>query len=212
MKNNLFETKGFTPQSRSHPMMKFTTLSKALFLTIFATALYLETFAQKAFSPPIKKPLLGEIHYGNQVGGILGQEGETEQLLFADNEDGISLKSLRVCLSKAGIVGGFEISLADGSQHTFGNIEGTWQKPFEISKDQRLIGISGAAGWFVDSIRFHFSDGSETPLYGGNGGDLDFKLLLNKDGKRNFKGRWIGFWGSASHSLETIGLVFWPVE
>ena len=47
---------------------------------------------------------------------------------------------------------------------------------FVLEADEYLTGISGRAGWYVDSIRFH-TNKRESPLYGGRGGDYDFAFI-----------------------------------
>jgi purine nucleosidase len=171
---------------------------------------------RNSFSLPNKKPKLGDVHYGNRVGGLIGQEGETKQLIFIDEGD--QIQSLRVCLNKdQNIVKGFEINVLKKDNktvsYTFGNVNnGVWQKEFIVKKGLELIGIKGAAGWFVDRVGFVFSDGSTSPIYGGKGGDNDFTLSITKDGSGRSRGRFMGFWGSSTDYLETIGLVFFPIK
>jgi hypothetical protein len=165
---------------------------------------------------PNTKPKLGDIHYGNRVGGIIGQEGQNEVLNFLKIDDQITQITVRLNEAR-NVVKGFKISVIkpDNSKHDFyfGNTEGgIVEPPFPVKQGKQLIGISGAAGWFVDNIRFHFSDNSQTPLYGGRGGDNDFKLFITKDRKGKFRGRLLGFWGSKTDKLESIGLVFFPIE
>jgi predicted flap endonuclease-1-like 5' DNA nuclease len=46
---------------------------------------------------------------------------------------------------------------------------------FYLDDDEYLIGISGRAGWYIDSIRFH-TNRRVSPTYGGTGGDRDFSF------------------------------------
>ncbi len=159
------------------------------------------------------KPLLGEIHYGNRVGGIHAQEGETIQLIAF--EEGDNIKAIQVFLSERQIVTGFTLDVVkdqDVKTFSFGNIEGIPQEKYHVSGSKKLVGIKGASGWFIDSLLFVFDDGATTPKYGGNGGDLKFSLVLNQKPTGEYLGRLMGFWGSHTNLLETIGLVFWPVE
>jgi hypothetical protein len=165
---------------------------------------------------PNIKPKLGDIHYGNRVGGIIGQEGENEVLNFLKIDYQITYITVRLNEAR-NVVKGFKISIlkSDYSKQDFyfGSAEGgIVEQPFVVKKGLQLIGISGAAGWFIDNIRFHFSDNSQTPLYGGNGGDNDYKLMLSKGKNGKYRGRLLGFWGSKTNQLESIGLVFFPIE
>lgn len=162
------------------------------------------------------KPLLEEVHYGNRVGGVQAQEGESKQLIVIDADD--ILKSIVVCVAKLNeiqIVAGFQLELEkDGntSMYSFGNLSGTIEEKFTVPNGRKLVGISGTSGWFVDSLQFIFDDGSRTPKYGGKGGDINFNMTLNKNSKGAYTGRLMGFWGSYTDYLESIGLVFWPIE
>jgi purine nucleosidase len=168
------------------------------------------------FKTPNSKPKLGEVHYGNRIGGLIGQEGKTTELICI--EDGDQIQQIKVALNQAqNIVKGFQMDVLkkDGSlkNYEFGNTkDGIWQKNIAIKKGIKLIGISGAAGWFVDNISFQFSDGSSSPIYGGKGGDNDYKLHITKNEKGQFRGSLMGFWGSSTDVLESIGLVFYPIE
>lgn len=169
---------------------------------------------QQSLEIPNSKPKLEEVHYGNRVGGVVGQEGMTTQLICLGTKS--RLQSIEVFCNNS-IVTGFQMEIADINDDTvksatFGNVTSAAQKKFTVEDGKRLVGISGSCGWFIDSIRFHFDDGTATPLYGGQGGDIDFSLLLKKDKQGNPKGRLMGFWGSSTDQLETIGLVFWPLE
>jgi hypothetical protein len=204
----------FIIQNANSSMMK-----KIIILLLFSNVLFCQkkaTGISTEFEFPTSKPLLGQIHYGYRVGGLMGQEGKTKELIFIEENDQVD--KVIVALNKdLNIVKGFkiEVSRSDGSVKTydFGNVENSvWQKPFKINKGAKLIGVSGSAGWFVDNISFQTSDGKSSPLYGGKGGDTDYRLHLSKDPKGKLKGRLMGFWGSSTDYLETIGLVFWPIE
>lgn len=47
---------------------------------------------------------------------------------------------------------------------------------FNLDEDEYLTGISGRAGWYIDSIRFH-TNRNGSPVYGGPGGDRDFSFV-----------------------------------
>lgn len=185
---------------------------------IYYTLFYLLTgmfslIAQEEVKLPDHKPLLGEVHYGNRVGGVQAQEGKSVVMIALEETDVLS--SIQVFLSERNIVSGFQfhVEKKDGdSIYSFGNFSELPQAKFIVPADRRLIGISGTSGWFIDSIAFVFDDGSTTPKYGGSGGDLNFRLLINKKPTGEYLGRVMGFWGSYTDVLETIGLVFWPIE
>ena len=175
-----------------------------------------KTFSQTTdYQAPTHKPLLGEIHFGNRVGGEIAQEGLTKKLICL--EDGSRLQSIQVNITKAkNVVKGLKMSILDKNnllkEYVFGDTLGIWQEKISLKNSQKLVGISGTMGWFIDSICFHFSDGTKTRRFGGNGGDIAFQNIFNRDKKGNYKGKWMGFWGSATDQLETIGLVFMAIE
>lgn len=190
-------------------MKKYFNYQALIFLTLgFGMA-----YGQEEVVLQDHKPLLGEIHYGNRVGGVQAQEGKTIGVIAF--EEGDVLKCIQVFLSERHIVTGFtlEVEKETGlNTFSFGNMAGVPQEKFRVPKERKLVGIQGASGWFIDSIAFVFDDGTSTPRYGGAGGDLDFSLVLNKKPSGEYLGRLMGFWGSHTHLLETIGLVFWPIE
>jgi hypothetical protein len=75
-----------------------------------------------------------------------------------------------------------------------------------------VAGLGGTSGWYLDSLRLEFRDGSHSLLFGGTGGDLQFRLHLHK--KENiWQGEVVGFWGFADErGIEALGLIFWSVE
>lgn len=168
------------------------------------------------FKSPNSKPKLGETHYGYRVGGLIGQEGETKELICIEEDD--QILQINVALNQSlNIVKGFQMEVLkkDGNlkNYDFGNTkDGVWQRPFKIKKGAKLIGISGSAGWFIDNISFQTSDGQSSPVYGGKGGDTDYKLHITRNEKGQYRGRLMGFWGSSTEFLESIGLIFYPVE
>ncbi|MEM1136321.1 MAG: hypothetical protein AAGI07_10830 [Bacteroidota bacterium] len=161
-------------------------------------------------------PGSGMLHYSAPVGGVQGASGKsffTEVLPL-----GSKLQSLQVNLGEAPlkIVKGFRCKVL----HTTGKVEevligasdGNWQPEFEIDDAVEFVGISGASGWWFDNLQFHFSDGSMTPSYGGNGGDTTFNLFLNKK-NGEYGGRIRGFHGiSAEQGIATLGLIFDPAD
>lgn len=171
--------------------------------------------AQVPFREPDHKARLGELHYGNRAGGLIAQEGPTVVTMV--REEGETLETIEVAVTPPGhLVKGLRLGVrrADGSLKSvaFGNPDGRWLPQFRVPPGRVLVGISGACGWFVDNLRFHFDDGSTTPLYGGTGGDTAFQLLLARRADGTLKGRFRGFWGSSTEFLESIGLLFFPEE
>lgn len=196
---------------------------KTAIFTFFVAFLFIGVdigFGQQEVVLPDHKPLLGEIHYGNRVGGIQAQEGRSVQVIAFEEAD--VLKSIQVFLtdnpSEPGFetVAGFQFEIEKAGEvktFSFGSVKGVAQEKYLVSDNRKLIGISGASGWLIDSLVFIFDDGSTTPKYGGIRGDLNFRLVLNKKPTGEYLGRLMGFWGSSIRGhLETIGLVFWPIE
>lgn len=88
-----------------------------------------------------------------------------------------------------------------------GPVDGKYEKAIEPKQGVDVVGISGKHGLVIDSIRFHFSDGSVSPLAGGTGGSEEYKMLVReKDGK--YRGRVRGLFGRANEdSLTGVGLL-----
>ncbi|MEY4538910.1 MAG: hypothetical protein RLZZ306_667 [Bacteroidota bacterium] len=191
-------------------------MKKIFFILLLIFKFSGKTFSQATdYQAPTYKPLLGDIHFGNRVGGEIAQEGITKKLICL--EDGYRLQSIQVNITQAkNVVKGLKMSILNNNnllkEYVFGDTLGIWEEKINLKKSQKLVGISGTMGWFIDSICFHFSDGTKTKRFGGNGGDIAFQNIFNRDKKGNYKGRWIGFWGSTTDQLETIGLVFMAVE
>ncbi|MGL4631877.1 MAG: nucleoside hydrolase, partial [Leadbetterella sp.] len=168
------------------------------------------------FTLPSNKPQLGDLHFSNRTGGTIGQEGKTKQLILCEKGD--VLTSIEIGLNPdKSIVSALKckVTKKDGSltELIFGIEKNTlWQKPIVLSNKKYLVGISGASGWFVDNIQLHFSDGTKSPLYGGNGGDNDYSLQLSKNTSGKYKSRFVGFWGSYTDKLESLGLIYFPAE
>lgn len=175
----------------------------------------LPSFAQElALSQ--EKAQLGEIHYSARVGGTVPTQGDTFliQVLY----EGDILRQVQVGVNQNpdfAVVQALRMIVEDSTGQlqglVIGNLDSKWEQVIEVPEGSELVGISGATGWWVDRIRFHFSDGSTSLAFGGKGGDTDFQLVLSQqDGK--WKGRWLGFWGTHTDYLESLGLIFWPIE
>jgi len=97
---------------------------------------------------------------------------------------------------------------ADGKSHTvqYGAVGGDLQKAVTSDAGVHLIGISGRAADRVDAIRFHFSDGTMSELFGGNGGK-EFKLMVPEKNGR-YVGHIVGFKGKFGRVIDNISIVY----
>lgn len=171
---------------------------------------------QPAFQEPTTKARLGEMHYSSLIGGTVGARGKKFTCELIGAKDRVLTLQVALSKEKSRIIKAlrFETMSERGARNVkiCGNeTNADWQPVFAIPEGRQLVGISGASGWYVDNLRFHFDDGSTTPLYGGTGGDTEFRVLLNKsDGQ--WKGHLRGFWGLSATAIEALGLIFWPIE
>jgi hypothetical protein len=178
-----------------------------ILLLLAALALPLSLRAQQ----PIARPKYEDLHASAAVGNTGPPHGRRFWLDFL--KDGGKLEGIRVCTHP-------EVPVIASIQFRYQNSDGKGAIAFlgvgdncapeyAVPPGVSLVGISGAGGWFVDQIRFHFSDNSTTPAYGGTGGDHEFSLTLRKkDGK--FVGRIVGFYGTEEGGkLESLGLLYW---
>jgi purine nucleosidase len=198
------------PENHQHKVKVY---SKANYEGLYADFWNTVQKNRNTYQAPSTKAKLGQLHFGNRVGGTFGQEAETKQYLFANNNT--IVKSVQVGLTPTlGVVQCIQIEVETNGKPeviTMGSTENAvFQKKHLLKINQKLVGIKGASGWFIDRLAFVFSDGTTTPMYGGNGGDNEFSLVLAKDTKGKYKGELTGFYGSATNQLESIGLVFWP--
>ena len=70
---------------------------------------------------------------------------------------------------------------------------------FYLDEDEYLTGISGRAGWYIDSIRFH-TNKRVSPAFGGGGGDRDYAFAAPQ-------GHLIsGFFGRSDWYLDGLGI------
>jgi len=171
-------------------------------------------------SPPLlpaaARPGPGALHFSAPVGGLWGARGGSFAVDCLGPAD--RLLALQVNLGPAPlrVVRGFRLRLqgVDGKarEALIGRSDGEWQDWWEAPQGARPVGISGASGWLLDALQFHFDDGSRSPRYGGSGGDTTFHLQLNRQSNR-YGGRLRGFHGTATEDgLETLGLIFDPAE
>ena len=165
---------------------------------------------------PAVRPGPGALHKSAPVGGVMGASGEPFSVEVLPS--GARLQRLRVNLGSGPLylVQGveFETQTAAGVLvvHRIGAGAGAWQGWFDVPSGASLTGISGASGWFLDALQFHFDDGSASPRYGGAGGDTTFRLQLQTSADGT-SGRLRGFYGTSAEGLiETLGLLFDPAH
>lgn len=160
------------------------------------------------------RPGPGALHYSALAGGVRGARGDKYEVEAIPN--GAKLQSIQVSLSEnRQLVQGIRLSSQrdDGSVlvSTIGTMGDVIHHELRIPEERSCIGISGASGWFLDRLQFDFDDGTNSPRYGGSGGDTTFQLRLQRrNGK--YVGRLRGFHGTSETAIETIGLIFDPAE
>ncbi len=179
-------------------------------------------FAQNPWISPVRKAQLYEVHHSARVGGVVGStQADLLEWRLSPDSTAARLLSIQVgltprpdwrivqCLrlrylNPQGHVDTIQIGGADFAE---------WATPIELKAGQQLLGISGAGGWFIDAIQFHFSGGQVSPRFGGSGGDTTFDLRIQTRPDGQPRGALLGFYGSIQDSLlESLGLVFWPIE
>lgn len=128
--------------------------------------------------------------------------------------DGGRLRSIEVNIGRkfgGTVVRGFrfvgETAAEKPVEVVIGPSDGKYDKPIELKRGVEVVGVSGKHGLAIDSIRFHFSDGTTSPIAGGSGGSEEFKLILReKDGK--YRGRVRGLFGLTDQDTVTgVGLM-----
>jgi len=102
----------------------------------------------------------------------------------------------------------FSYRTADGKSHTirYGSVGGNAQNAVTVNEGVHLVGISGRAGDQIDAIRFHFSDGTRSEMFGGGGGNEFTIMLPQKDGR--YVGRAVGFFGRYGKVIDKIGIAY----
>ncbi len=78
-------------------------------------------------------------------------------------------------------------------------------RAFGLDPDEYIIGIAGRFGDRIDSIRFYTSK-KNTPVYGGNGGTVDFGYTAPAGQKI------VAFIGRAGDNLDAIGVMYAPIK
>ena len=156
----------------------------------------------------------GDTHYSAPVGGVVGSQEERFFNEFLRRRD--EIRSIEVAVSQQRnfrVIQCIRIRVdrrrGEDEIITIGNPAGAdFQREFRPRGRAELVGISGRSGWYIDAIRFHFSDGDVTPMYGGEGGDTSFDLRLAEAYNGRYKGRVIGLYGTAGSFVESLGLIF----
>lgn len=160
-----------------------------------------------AFSAARAEPAPAEIQLG-PAGGTDGNEFECEVC-----PPGCRVCAIRVNENK--FVNAILVTYVDasGSKRDVecGNDAfGWWSDLYTVPDGVTLVGISGRAGGkyaFLHSIRFHFSDGSQTLRYGGSGGADEYRYFLPREGD-HYVGRIGSLSGRSGKWLNAIGLVY----
>jgi hypothetical protein len=152
------------------------------------------------------RPGPNDLHFSTLAGSPFPQ-GEKFLLLLEDEST-----LLRLELATTHLVQAIKLVYEkDGRNHTLqaGNPSSNWQS---VSLTSDLVALSGRSGWYIDALEFHFADLSETPLFGGAGGDVRFHIGLHQK-EAVWQGQVVGLWGYADEvGLEALGLIFWSVE
>lgn len=159
---------------------------------------------------PARSQAPGEPISRSPLGGP-GAQGNEFRLAFPAGR----LVSLHVNVGRwrlpIDVVKGLKVAAEDAKgnrlEQQAGPCDGTWQSTVAVPAGTELVGISGRHGQVVDSVRFHFSDGSRSPLFGGAGGDDGYYLVLRREGGA-YRGSVRGLHGKATgNSLTGIGLL-----
>ncbi len=77
------------------------------------------------------------------------------------------------------------------------------QNVFRLDSDEYIVGISGRYGKYIDSLQIH-TNKRISPLYGGRGGDRDFRIDVPSG---NYA---VGFAGRSGEYMDAVGLVYIP--
>ena len=177
--------------------------------------------SQNLWQAPSAKAQLSEVHYSPLAGGVVGRQGRLREYRLSPDSAAARIVSLQVGLTPREdwrIVQCLRVvyERLPGTPDTvlLGGGDGAdWQPAYRLREGQTLTGVSGAGGWFVDAIQFHFSDGAASARFGGAGGDTGFAVRLQSRPDGSPRSTLLGFYGSTHDGLlESIGLVFWPLE
>jgi hypothetical protein len=153
------------------------------------------------------RPNPNDLHFSTLAGSPF-PVGKKFVLLPEDSSKVVSLELATTHLVQAIKL----ICEKDGREHSLqaGSNNPTNYQSIPLTSD--LVALSGQSGWYIDALRFHFADGSATPLFGGTGGDIRFHVGMHQK-QTVWQGRVVGMWGYADEvGLEALGLIFWSVE
>jgi hypothetical protein len=160
---------------------------------------------------PIARPKFEDLHASSPVGNTGPAQGARFWLDFL--KAGGTLQAIRVCTHAevpviASIHFRYQTTLGRSALASIGE-GGTCAAEYMVPAGVTLVGFSGVGGWYIDQLRFHFSDNSTTPTYGGTGGDHEFSVTLRKKEDKRV-GRVAGFFGTQDGGkLESLGLLYW---
>jgi hypothetical protein len=114
-----------------------------------------------------KRANLGEMHYSALIGGVNGARGT--QFVTEFLEAGSQVTQIQVGTGPApgNVIKALRFDVLTATRTTAVTIgasdNASWQPPYSVSAGRTWSGISGASGWYLDNIRFHFDDGTTTP-------------------------------------------------
>jgi len=118
-----------------------------------------------------EKARLGEVHYSARVVGTVPTLGDT--FLVRVLAEGDVLRTVQVGVNQDTnfrVVQALQIVVEDSigqlQEFTLGNTDAEWEASVEVPERVELVGFSEASGWWIDQIRFHFSDGSASDTFG----------------------------------------------
>ena len=124
----------------------------------------------------------------------------------------------RINIYHGRLIDGFEIFFYDQAGNTssflIGNKTGSNRDIFTPNDNVSIIGISGRHGRVIDTIMFHFSDGSFSNLYGGEDkkkgkeevGRKGYEIIIPpayQNGEQNIK-----FYGKFGRVIDSIGIKY----
>lgn len=177
---------------------------------ILAVALAVASATLRA-QQPIPRPKFEQQHASATVGNTGPAQGARFWLDFLKARG--KLQAIRVCTHTdpqviASIHFRYQTAGGKGAIASIGE-GGTCAPEHIVPEGASLVGFSGVGGWYIDQFRFHFSDNSTTPTYGGVGGDHEFSITLRKKDDK-YVGRLAGFFGTLdAGKLESLGMLYW---
>lgn len=146
-----------------------------------------------------------DLHKSSLVGGCQGELKEGKYLPRDARVRSIQVRSTWVveAIKFNYVLNGRSASLVWGPDGS------NWSRPEILPVGTKLKAISGRYGMYLDAIRFHYTNGRTSDYFGGEGGDIEFKIPIpQKDG--NPIGDIVGFHGKWGAWIDAIGLVIRP--